>query len=180
MSDLLFEKYKDIHQDLIKKYKSVLPPELIEIWEEHGFCQLLDGFLRIINPDEYRELLKDTYFRGNISIPIFVTAFGDIVTFEKSEFIGLVKYKNGKFTILTKNFKRFIGNLKDEYFLEKYFDIPQYKEALNRFGRLDIDECYGYVPLLGLGGGEKVENINIVKTREHIEIISQLVGKIGM
>ena len=31
-----------------------------------------------------------------------------------------------------------------------------------------------------LGGSEKVQNLKKVKIREHIELISQLVGKIGM
>lgn len=78
------------------------------------------------------------------------------------------------------NFKRFIQNLGDDYFLEKYFQIPQYIEAVNKLGKLEQDEFFGYVPLLGLGGSEKVQNLKKVKIREHIELISQLVGKIGM
>ena len=35
------------------------------------------------------------------------------------------------------------------------------------------------MPLLGLGGSEMVDNLNKVKNREHIELITQLVGKIG-
>ena len=31
-----------------------------------------------------------------------------------------------------------------------------------------FDECYGYVPLLGLGGSEKVDNLQKVKIKEHI------------
>lgn len=57
--------------------------------------------------------------------------------------------------MLAKNFKRFIQNLGDDYFLEKYFQIPQYIEAVNKLGKLEQDECFGYVPLLGLGGSEK-------------------------
>ncbi|PHU33876.1 hypothetical protein CSX01_12995 [Pseudobutyrivibrio ruminis] len=71
-------------------------------------------------------------------------------------------------------------NLDDDYFFEKYFQIPLYIEAVNKLGKLEQDECFGYVPLLGLGGSEKVDNLNIVKIREHIELISQMVGKVGM
>lgn len=140
----------------------------------------MGGYLRIINPEEYQELLMETYFRGNISIPILITAFGDIITLEEGEYIGIVKYKNGEFTIITRNYKRFENNLEDDYFIEKYFDIPQYVEAADKLGGVEKDECFGYVPLLGLGGSEKVENLKKVKTREHIELISQLVGEIGM
>lgn len=82
--------------------------------------------------------------------------------------------------MLAKSFKRFMQNLGDDYFLEKYFQVPQYTEAVNKLGNLEQDECFGYVPLLGLGGSEKVDNLDKVKIREHIELISQMVGKIGM
>ena len=168
---LQIEKGQDIKQELLHRYKTILPDELIKIWEDNGLARLMG---------EYQELLKETYFRGNISIPILVTAFGDIVTFEEGQYIGMVKYKNGNFVMLAKNFKRFIQNLGDDYFLEKYFQIPQYIEAVNKLGKLEQDECFGYVPLLGLGGSEKIQNLKKVKIREYIELISQLVGKIGM
>lgn len=177
---LQIEKGQDIKQELLQKYKTIVPDELTKIWEDYGFCTLMGGYLKVINPEDYQELLNETYFRGNISVPILTTAFGDIVTLEESQYIGMVKYKNGNFLMLAKNFKRFMQNLRDDYFLEKYFQVPQYTEAVNKFGKLEQDECFGYVPLLGLGGSENVDNLDKVKIREHIELISQMVGKVGM
>lgn len=177
---LQIEKGQDIKQELIQKYKTIVPDELVKIWEDYGFGRLMDGYLKVINPEDYQELLNETYFRGNISVPILTTAFGDIVTLEEGQYIGMVKYKNGNFVMLAKNFKRFVQNLEDDYFLEKYFQITQYTEAVNKLGKLKQDECFGYVPLLGLGGSEKVDNLNKVKIREHIELISQMIGKVGM
>lgn len=174
------EKGLDMKKELLQKYKTILPDELIRIWEDYGLARLLNGYLKVINPEEYQELLNETYFRGNISIPILTTAFGDIVTFEEGQYIGMVKYKNGNFVVLAKSFKRFMQNLVDDYFLEKYFQVPQYTEAVKKLGKLEQDECFGYVPLLGLGGSEKVDNLDKVKIREHIELISQMVGKVGM
>ena len=174
------EKGSKMEKGLIKKYKTILPAELLEIWENYGQGDLLDGYLRVINPEEYQELLNETYFRGEFSVPIMTTAFGDIITLEKGEYIGIVKYKNGNFIIAVNGFDLFIQNLMDDYYLGKYFQIPQYEEAVKRLGKLEHDECYGYVPLLGLGGSEKVENLSKVNIREHIEIITQLTGKIGM
>ncbi|WP_420990641.1 T6SS immunity protein Tdi1 domain-containing protein [Chitinophaga sp. CC14] len=42
---------------------------------------------------------------------------------------------------------------------------------------MEYDECYGYAPLLGLGGKEKIENIEKVKISVHIALIAQLVCK---
>ena len=60
-----------IDEKLINVYKEKLPQQLIEIWSKYGFGQLLDGYLRIIDPAEYTELLNETYFRADVSIPIF-------------------------------------------------------------------------------------------------------------
>ena len=76
--------------------------------------------------------------------------------------------------------KNFSRCLEENYFINKFFEISLYNEAINLMGDLDIDECFGYVPLLGLGGNKNLENLKKVKTREHIELISRVVGNIGM
>ena len=95
-------------QEIIEKYKNQVPAELVQIWREDGLGTFLDGFLKVINPDEYLELVRETYFRGDISIPIFVTGFGDIITWEENKYVGIIKYKNGSFNIMIKNFTHFL------------------------------------------------------------------------
>ena len=52
------------------------------------------------------------------------------------------------------------------------------KEAIIKNGKLNFEECFGYVPLLGLGVSEKVENLKKVKIKEYIALITQMIGKI--
>lgn len=177
---LQIEKGQEIKQDTLQKYRTKVPGELIKIWEDYGLAGLLEGYLKVINPEDYQELLHETYFRGNVSIPVMVTAFGDLITLEEGQYIGMVKYNNGTFVMLAKSFKHFVQNLEDDYFAEKYFQIPQYKKAVDKLGELGKHECFGYVPLLGLGGSEKIENLTKVKIREYIEVIAQMVGKVGL
>lgn len=172
------EKGNGVESNVLEKYRKILPEQLIRIWEEYGFCSLLNGYLRMVNPDEYQELLKETYHWGENAVPILTTAFGDVITLEKDDYIGIVKYKNGCFRILAKNFKRFWQNFEDPCFVKEYFDFPQYSEAIQKLGMIKSDECYGYVPLLGLGGKETVDNLKKVKIKEHIEIIGQMTGMI--
>lgn len=182
-ADIMNKKIKncDALEALVLKYEKILPVELMKIWENYGLGNsMYNGYIKIINPEQYQELLNETYFRGRISVPIFVTAFGDVIALEEGQYIGMVKYKNRDFTMLAKNFKRFMQNLADDYFWGKYFQISLYAEAVQKLGELEPDECFGYVPLLGLGGNEKIGNLNKVKIREYIELISQMVGKIGM
>ncbi|MGN0025419.1 MAG: GAD-like domain-containing protein, partial [Clostridium sp.] len=116
MNDDLFKEYKidsKVESNLIDKYKEVISEELISVWKIYGFGSILNGYLKIINPDEYKEIIDNSYFRANVSIPIFATAFGDIITWEKNEYVSIIKYKNGTFDIILKRFKHFFNCLQD-------------------------------------------------------------------
>lgn len=181
MAEKIFENFikdGDVSPEIYNKYKDLLPGGIILLWEKYGFGSFMGGYLRLINPDEYRELVVGTYFRGDISIPIFVTAFGDIITWEKNRYVGMIKYKNGFYKLMAAGFDFFLEDLQNGSFNKDFFDLPMYEEAVNMWGNVMFDECFGFVPLLSLGGSEKAENLKKVKTKEHIEMISQSVGKI--
>ena len=181
MNNEIFKEYKlnnKVDMKVIDNYKEIIPIELISVWEEDGFGTILNGNLKIINPEEYQAVIDMPYFRANVAIPIMVTGFGDMITWEKNEYVSIIKYKNGTFDIILKRFKHFFNCLKDEYFTEKYLELDKYNKAISKLWELEYNECFGYVPLLALGGSEKVENLKKVKIKEHIELITQLVGKI--
>jgi hypothetical protein len=46
-----------------------------------------------------------------------------------------------------------------------------------KLGTPDFDECFGYSPLLTMGGSENLENIKIVKTLPYIDINTQTIGR---
>ena len=74
-------------EDIIQKYSNSLPKALIDIWKNQGFGTFMEGYLKIVNPDEYDEVFKDSYFKSDVAIPIIVTAFGDIITWEKNKYV---------------------------------------------------------------------------------------------
>ncbi|WP_318174103.1 GAD-like domain-containing protein, partial [Bacillus pseudomycoides] len=78
-----FELEKRVPESLVEKYSNVLPETLINIWENYGFGKVLNGYLRLINPEEYFEIVKETYIRNQNTIPLFTTSMGDILLFEK-------------------------------------------------------------------------------------------------
>ncbi|MBC2005604.1 DUF1851 domain-containing protein, partial [Listeria booriae] len=57
-------------------------------------------------------------------------------------------------------------------------DWGSYEEAIKVYGEPDFDECFAYTPLLGLGGPEKVDNLQKAKLKEHIYLITQFMGKL--
>lgn len=97
----------------MNKYKDVLPGELIAVWKEYGFGSFLNGYLKVINPDEFLDVLKNSYFRADVSIPVFATGLGDIINLEEGKYIRTVKYRKGAFkvipTFFNENWKHFMG-----------------------------------------------------------------------
>ena len=70
--NLQFTKFAAMPEEVIEKYASKVPDELVELWQQYGLGFLLDGYLKIINPEEYVEFVEATYFRGTNGVPLFV------------------------------------------------------------------------------------------------------------
>ncbi len=181
MYDKVFKDFKlesKVSPELIAKYEGRLPEELLAVWREYGFGTILDGYLKIIDPDEYSEVLDIAYDGQGVAIPVFVTAFGDIWVVEEGQYIIVVKIKNGAIDGVPCGFEFFWGDLENGYIKEINNALDKYKDAVAKLGELAFDECFGYTPLQGLGGKEKVENLEKVKTKVHIELIAQMMGRI--
>lgn len=175
-----FEMFNDfvhsgkVDENCIRKYSGKIPQVLMDIWQEYGVGSFFGGYLRVINPDDYMDILKDSYFRGDVSIPILVTAFGDVITWEEGKYTRIVRYRYNDFELMIGRFDLFLKLLGDKGFLRRFFTLEDYAQAVEKYGKLADDECFGYVPLLALGGKEDVEHLQKVKTKEHIAVIAQL------
>lgn len=75
-----FEQDQEASRELCVRYNSVLPPALLNAWQTYGFGSLLNGYLKMINPEEYQAPLQESYVLSSTAVPIFVTAFADILT----------------------------------------------------------------------------------------------------
>ncbi|WP_332238752.1 T6SS immunity protein Tdi1 domain-containing protein [Sporolactobacillus sp. KGMB 08714] len=173
-----FHEKIGIDNDILQKYSNLIPNELTQIWKEYGLGSILQGYLKIINPEDFVEILNDSYFRSDVAVPIFATGMGDIITWEENRYLRLVEYRKGIFKGLSAGFEFFFSDLENNTFLNRYLDAKQYFEAIDIYGEPAYDECFGYTPLLGLGGSEKTENLKKVKIREHIQIITEFMGPI--
>ena len=141
-----FIKKNDVSEELIKEYEDKLPSEMIAFWKEFGFGTFYKGYLKSINPNEYKNLLEKSYFLGDVSIPIFATAFGDLITWEEDQYVGIVKYRYGVNDVICSGFDFFFDDLSEGELDDEYLSIKQYKAAIKKLGTLEYDECFGYVP----------------------------------
>lgn len=106
-------KFDNITEEKIKK---IFPKELSDILCNYGSGDFLNGYFRFINPFEYQEVIKDTYFDAENSLPFMITAFGDVIVYKKDGYIGIIKYKEKESAIIGKKISLFIRFLEDDSF----------------------------------------------------------------
>lgn len=186
MGTKFFEKYPEYKIietptiELIDKYKKSLPESFIAFWKEYGFGVFMDGYLKIVNPEIYQEVFNYGYNNIKKEIVFAVTGLGDFIVWGGDR-MRLVNFRYCKDTIIqsVNDFDFFLNrNIIDSYYIEEEAHGINYFLAREKYGDLAYDECFGYVPLLGLGGAEKVENMEKVKIIEHIYLITDVMGRI--
>lgn len=186
MFDKFFEKYPDYTiiekptEDVLHHYKDKLPTQLTDFWKAYGFGIFMDGYLKLVNPSGFQSDFDEAYDNNQHEIVFGVTALGDFLTWT-GDAIRAVYFKNGYDSIIESGDDMewfFDMDLADQGFLRDNLNDKNYLAAKEHLGELEYDQCYGYVPLLGLGGAEKAENLQKVKIKEHLSIIAQTLGKI--
>lgn len=186
MFDTFFEKYPDYNivqkptEEVLGLFKDKLPSQMIHFWSSYGFGIFMNGYLKLINPSEFQPVFDEAYDNKDNEIVFGITALGDFLTWT-GDAIRAVYFKNGKDSIIESGDDMewfFDMDLADEGFLRDNLNDKKYLTAKERLGVPLYDECYGYVPLLGLGGAEKADNLVKVKIKEHISLIAQTLGKI--
>ena len=187
MFETFFKKYPSFKIDNkesslknhINKFNK-LPNELITFIDTYGTGTYMNGFLKFIDPKEYQEVLDNAYLNTDGEIVFAITAFGDFLLWI-GDAIRLVKFKYGTYKIIESGDDMdwfFNMDLAEDSYVKSHFEFDLYKKAKQELGELKFDECFGFVPLLSLGGSEKIENIQKVKIKEHISLIYQMNGKI--
>lgn len=171
-----FKLFEKVSKDTINKYKDKVGENVIEIWEKYGFGSTFRGYLKVINPDLLHELLEETYIMPLNEIPIFVTGMGDIIVCDSRGNFVILDYRHQRIKVMwTKRNIRwnyFLNN----FFQEDYWRWNPYFEAVEKYGEPAYDECFGYEPLLSLGGKERVDNLKKVKYEVHISLIGEFQG----
>lgn len=169
---------KDIPIEDLEKVKDNLPTELYSFLL-NGEGSYMNNFFWTVNPIEFASILQEIYEPvTSPSICFARDAFSGLYVWEDNTIV----YINTRYTIskvIGRKLNILFNNIMTdwEYFSEQ-LSLTNYFPAKEKLGELKFDECYGYIPLLGLGGSEKVENLEKVKLKEHISIIAQALGKI--
>lgn len=168
----------------LAKYANTAPKELITLWQEVGFGTFYNALFRLLPPEEFI-FWDDAYIgeSGQIKpqIPFMITAFGDIFvwvydTCLNESYVAYINIRKGTWKIGASNVKilfnvRILSNT-----CIKMFDLEMFPALVSKLGRLEEDECYGYVPALALGGDNDIDKVERVKFVPYIDLICQSLG----
>jgi hypothetical protein len=173
-------KVSEIDSESLETYEPLLPQEINYLLKEFGVAHFLGGFFWTVDPQEYKEILDEIYVPLKTPAICFARdAFGGLYVWEDFSIIYIdIRFGYSK-VVGRKPSVFFNGIMTDWGYFSKEVKEKNFEEAKMEFGLPNEDECYGYFPLLALGGAEKVENIQIVKIREHLSLIAQTTGQIG-
>lgn len=194
----VIEKYGEptqrlsLTEDEMRTVSDFFPKNLVDLYQVYGRCVFRDGRIQLCRPSDFSGTLAmifgtDSDFSHKNCQTFAYSAFGSLYLWNKD--FGLVDLNllsgEVRCRILTKGrqeggdienlvFSPF--SLRDEA-LDLY-DIegsPLFSRALKQYGRLEIGECYGFVPALALGGLPIIDDIKRLKAPEHFAIISQMI-----
>lgn len=185
-----YVKHSDVSIETINKYKGKLPDEMLNIWNIMGYGIYENGFIQLVNPDDYDFVFKYIDKLLEPSIVFAITAMGDLLIWEgnKNWTIAPNEGNRVKQIDVRKCKSRVIGEidfvfdilLGDDYGIsgKNFFDSKPYLDIKDKLPTLEYGQCYGYVPALALGGKVSNKNLQVVDAKTYINIIGQAVGKI--
>lgn len=196
MDDLFFQrflnrekeksvKHSEVPLDVMQKYKGVFIAKgdegfdiVQEIWKNDGFSSYQNSLFSLANPDEYTELARKFPSAPKTATVFARTGIGCLFLWDKEKFGDSIIYLNvhkDEISIVSTSFDVFFGVSigADSFWKRECYGKIELK-ANKKFGRMNADECYTFVPALALGGSESVTKMEKVKIKENLELLSQL------
>jgi hypothetical protein len=169
--------YATVSQDVLQLYQGLLPEPLLKEWAAVGWCSYEKGFLWLVNPTEFTDVLKDWFEPSDQALVFARTAFGDLFMWRNNE-IQYLHTQYARTQSLSDDIEIFFDYFDFSICDHDYFDgaLEQklFPKALEKFGQLEPSECYGFEPVLALGGSGTLETNKKVALREYLSFLSQV------
>lgn len=177
----------------VERYRTRLPPLLLDVWVSHGFGGYRDGLFWLVDPADYEGLLErflaPTELAGRDEYQVIArTAFGVLEAWGKASGPALhVDPVNG--FIMSDDWGRaWIAQGKEHLVAESFFacheparadftgeaETPLFAAALERLGPLSEQEVYAFVPALVMGGTARVESLEKAAILPYLDLLAAL------
>jgi len=168
--------------ELLARYSKLVPPSLLQLWENVGFGSYADGLISLINPDDYNELLYGWLMLDEedpTRIPFAISAFGRLFYYrrltDKDEDVCVIDPHTSSGDVLTWSLDDFFNSyLCDTESANGALQVTLFRNAVTRHGPLQERQIFAWTPALRLGGSESVEHLTKVNALVHLDILLQL------
>lgn len=129
----------------------------------------------LVDPSELSDVLED-FFEPEEGFVVFGrTALADLLLWNEQG-VHVLHTQYGETAFLTENLELYFNySLAKERYLHNALDWEIYQKALSVLGPLTYEECFGYQPILALGGEPSPGNLRKVRMREYLGILAQVV-----
>lgn len=154
-----------------------LPAQVNEAIKKYPDHKLLNGLIRLVEPAVLYPILKEGYTHAEEAVPFAITAFGDILIWERDRYLYKVSLRRQRTELLAAGADYFFEDLNDPEYAAEHFETELFSVAVQTLGPLSDSECYGFVPLEALGGAADVEHMEKVQYREYLSLILQVQKK---
>jgi hypothetical protein len=168
------ETYSRLTSSQVRTIKdNLLPNFYVDYIESNGLKEFKDGFWWFVNPLELSEELSFVA-HDKECFPVIRNAFGGFIVFLEGDFY-VADIQTNSFVLLGDELGVIFNvSLTDDYALRDIHYAEFFDYAFAKFGKLKPDEIYTFIPSPMAGGEFKNGNIQIVKLREHLCLLSQL------
>lgn len=197
--DYFLEKFgqpdwqQPVDQATLNYYQGKLPNRLLFYWQQFGFCRFKQGLFWIVNPADYEDELalwlgediskQDSYY------VIARSGFGELYVwgektgfaFEITPTLGWVRLKQGD----AKDIATGLEDRKLELFFAfqqiKYIEMednngkPLFDRCIKKFGALEYDEMFGFVPALAISDNASIKNVDKMNIFVHLSLLPDLI-----
>ena len=184
-----------ISKEILTKYEKIMPPILLDMWQQEGFCQFQNGLYYIVNPDDWQDVV-DVWIENTP-----YQKLGQFYALARNAFGCIYIYNPDTGTKLTIDtiLRTISGSIKG-YFTEKEREItisglfamiskkrvefeiddkPIFKKAVKKLGPLGWYEMYAFEPAFALIGDAALTMDNLVKVdaRVHMLLLRDLIDQ---
>lgn len=156
-----------------------LPDGLLDFIKRHGFGNYGEGILKLIDPEQYAEILYSWIGgRDSSRIPFMMTGFGDLFYFRNLGDgiydVSLLDIHYRRATVPAYTISEFLTYLLDPEVEEEVLRRSLFDSARKKCGSLAADEIYFFAPGLAIGGLEDIQYVTKGKADVHHQLLIQL------
>lgn len=174
-----FSRVSAIEESTIEQFAGQVPAEVVDMWRTHGAGYVGDFFFRAVDPARAARMLDGVVGFPDNSTVLFTTGLGDVV-FHANGVFFVIKFRFGVIDLVPTGtpFGELVAMIERPENRGPLFEWDPYPSvvATHREGTPAFEQCYGFVPLLALGGRPAEENLQLVGLYEHIALIVQMAG----